>query len=130
MDIPSVSEMPLAGPAKRLLHRLLAIGENRLQLVVTEVQEERDYILDVICLAVGVAALGLLAGMAFAAALVVLLWQSGPVLTLGLLGVLFGIGGLVLLGRLNVLRHRQDTLAATLDQLQKDRECFRNSDRL
>lgn len=124
----TITEAAPAGPAKRLIHRLLAIGENRLHLLVAEVQEERDHLLDVICLAVGVGVLALLAGLAFSAALVVYFWQDA-VLVLCLLGVVFGVGAVVWWARLRAIRGRQETLAATLDQLQKDRECFRNFDR-
>ncbi len=41
----SITEVARAGPAKRLLHRLFAIGENRLNLLVAEVEEEREYML-------------------------------------------------------------------------------------
>ena len=130
MEDGSAPHIPVATPAKRLLHRLLAIGENRFQLLVTEVEEEREHMVDVACLAGAVAALGLLAGMSFATALVILFWQSNPVLTLCILGALFGIAGWVLWMRLQALRRRQEPLAATLDQLRKDCSCFMNSDDL
>jgi len=126
----SISEVAPAGPAKRLIHRLFAIGENRLNLLVAEVEEEREYMLGAVCLIIGVVALGLLAGMAFTAALVIALWQSGPVLVLCILGSIFGIAALVFWRRFTAVRHRQIALSATLDQIRKDLELFRNSDEL
>ena len=48
---------------KRLARLLLAIGENRLELLSVELQEERERLLCAILLALGVAAFSLLAGV-------------------------------------------------------------------
>jgi hypothetical protein len=52
----------------------LTIGENRLELLTVEVQEEREHLLHAFLLGLGMAALGLLAAMTLTAAIVVLLW--------------------------------------------------------
>ena len=53
-------------------------------------QEEREHLLHLIFIGLFAAALGLLALMAFTAAVVVLLWTSAPVLALVGLGILYG----------------------------------------
>jgi uncharacterized membrane protein YqjE len=129
MDASSSSAFPLAGAAKRLLHRVLAVGENRFQLLVVELQEERDRLLDVVLLAVATAAAGMLCAIAWSAALVILLWHFGfgPLIILLVLGAVYGISAVVLCRRLEALRRQQQTLAASLDQLQKDRACLEKS---
>jgi len=44
MDDSSGGSQSLSGAAKRFAHRLLAVGANRLQLLLVEAQEERDRI--------------------------------------------------------------------------------------
>jgi uncharacterized membrane protein YqjE len=124
MDGSSGSTMPLAGAARRFFHRLLAIGENRFQLLVVEVQEERNRLVDMVFLAVATAALGLLGGIAWSAAVVIYFWPTSPVTALLILGASYGVSAVVLCRRLIVLRRRQQTLAATLDQLRKDQSCL------
>jgi hypothetical protein len=64
METPSTNPGRLAETSKRFARCLLAIGENRIELLMVEVQEERERLLHAIVLALGVAALGLLAGVA------------------------------------------------------------------
>jgi len=127
MDRSSGPSTPLLGNARRLMHRVLSIGENRFQLFVVELQEERDRLLDMVLLAVAVAAVGLLCGIAWSAALVLIFWHLGPIPTLLILGAVYGIFTLALYSRLVKLRRHQQTLSATLDQLQKDRACLEKS---
>jgi uncharacterized membrane protein YqjE len=56
----------------------LAIGENRFELLMVEVQEERERLLHAIVLALGAAALGLLAGMAVPGELLLTRRWTGP----------------------------------------------------
>ena len=110
--------------AKRMLHRLLAISENRVELFLVEVQEERERLLRVILLAVGVAAFGLLAGVALTLAIVVLFWNHSPVVVLLALTALYGSVAGFLYRRMIMLQRDWQTLPGTLDQLRKDRECL------
>jgi len=123
MEESSVSLGQLGATSKTFARRLLTIGENRLELLTVEVQEERERLLHAFLLALGVAAFGLLAGLALTAALVV--WLSAwPVTVLLILTGLYGTAGICLYRRLiGVLRNWQ-TLSASLDQLRKDRACL------
>jgi uncharacterized membrane protein YqjE len=121
------SPVSLAGAAKRLMHRLLAIGENRMQLLVVEVQEERDRIVDMVIMAIATAALGMLAALAWSAAVVLLFWQYSPAGTLLVLGFVYCLAAIVICRRLLVLRRHPQPFAATLDQLQKDRACLKRN---
>jgi len=124
MDDTLAPTMPLAGAAKRLAHRLLAVGENRFQLLAVELQEERDRIMDTFLLAVGTAALGMLCGLAWSAALVIWLWSYSHIVTLLALGAGYGISAVVLGRKIVALRRRHQVFSATVEQFRKDRACL------
>jgi uncharacterized membrane protein YqjE len=123
MEESSFSFRQLAASSKDFARRLMTIGENRLELFTVEVQEERERLLRALLLALGAAALGLLAGMALTAAIVVLLWDW-PVAVLLSLTALYGAAGVCLYRRLTTLLRDWQTLPASLDQLRKDRACL------
>ena len=123
MNIPSASLSQLSDSSKRVGSRLLAIAENRLELLTVEVQQERDRLIHALLLALGLATLGLLAGIALSALVVVYFWADSPVLALIVLVALYAGGALALYARLARLRHEWETLPETLGQLRKDRKC-------
>ena len=110
--------------SRRLLHRLLAVGENRFELFVVEVQEERERLLHALFLTLGMVAFGMLSGIAFTFAIVMLLWDTAPTLALFILTAVYGGAALALYLRLRLIRQDWKTLPATLDQFQKDRACL------
>jgi uncharacterized membrane protein YqjE len=124
METATVSFKQLAATSRRFTQRLLTIGENRLELLTVEVQEEREHLLHAFLLALGVAAFGLLAGLTITAAIVVWLWAWSPVAVLLVLTGLYGAAGVWLGRRLTGLLHDWQTLSASLDQLRKDRACL------
>jgi uncharacterized membrane protein YqjE len=124
MEPGTASRGQLVELSQRLARRLLAIGENRFELLMVEVQEERERLLHAIVLALGVAALGLLAGMALTGAIVVLLWELSRVAALLVLTGLYGAAAVCLYRRLTRLLRDWQNLPATLDQLRKDRACL------
>jgi uncharacterized membrane protein YqjE len=114
----------LVDTSKSLARRLLTIGENRIELLMVEVQEERERLLYAILLALGVAAFGLLAGVALTGAIVVMLWEVSRVAALLVLTCLYGVTAVWLYRRLTLLLCDWQNLPATLDQLRKDRACL------
>jgi uncharacterized membrane protein YqjE len=114
----------LAAASKSFARWLLTIGENRLELLTVEVQEERERLLHAFLLALGVAAFGLLASLTLTAAIVVWLWAWSPLAVLLTLTGLYGAAGICLHRRLTGLLRDWQTLSATLDQLRKDRACL------
>src|ERR1017187_5373881 len=124
METATGSFKQLAATSRRFAERLLTIGENRLELLTVEVQEERERLLHAFLLALGVAAFGLLAGITLTATIVVLLWQYSPFAVLLPLTGLYGAAGVCLCRRLTVLLRDWQTLSASLDQLRKDRACL------
>src|SRR5206468_7724758 len=108
----------------RFVRQLLTIGENRLELLMVEVQEERERLLHAILLALGFAVFGFLAGAALTGALVVLLWSLSPVAVLLTMTALYAAISFFLYRRFADLQRHWKTLPATLDQLRKDRACL------
>ena len=100
------------------------MGENRLELLTVEVQEEGKHLLLAILVALGVAAFGLLAGVALTGVVVVLFWDLAPVAALLTLTCLYEAAAFVFYRRLTGLLQDWQTLSATLDQFRKDRACL------
>ena len=115
---------PFVGAAKRWVRRLLAVGENRLELLVVEMQEESERLVCMCFLAIGTAALGLLAAIGFSAAVVIALWDHSRLAALIVLTASYAIAALLLSWRLSVLWKNQQTLPETIGQLKKDRQCL------
>jgi uncharacterized membrane protein YqjE len=111
--------------SKHLVRRLLVIGENRLELLLVEVQEERERLLHAILLALGVAVFGFLAGVALTVALVVLLWNTSPLAVLLISAGAYAAAAAILYRRFAALQRDWKTLPATLDQFRKDRACLK-----
>lgn len=114
----------LAANSKMFARRLATIGENRLELLAVEVQEEGERILRAFLLALSVAAFGLLAGLTLSAAIVVWLWVWSPVGVLLIMTGLYAAAGIFLYRRFTSLLRDWQTLSASLEQLRKDRLCL------
>ncbi len=114
----------LVETSKRFARRLLIIGENRLELLMVEVQEERVLLLHATQLALAVAVFGLLAGMTLTAAIVVLLRQYSVVAVLLVLTAIYALAAFGLYRRLTGIFRDRQNFPATLDQLKKDRACL------
>lgn len=127
MESANLPVAPLRQTSKRFARRLLTIGENRCQLLMVEVQEERERLLHSLLLALGIAALGLLAGGAFTGAIVVLLWETSRLTALLVLTSLYGAGAGFLYWRLRRVLRDWQSLPATLEQLGKDRAWLEES---
>jgi len=123
MDDPSRPSLAPGGASARFARRLLSIGENRFHLLMVEVQEERDRLVGMVFLAIATAALGLLGGIAWSAALVIFFWETSPIRALLILGAVYAAAAIVLCRRL-AFRRQQQAFTATLDQLRKDRACL------
>lgn len=119
---PSFAQM--GAHTKRFANRLLAIGENRLELLLVEVQEERNQLLHALVLVFGVAVFSFLAGVALTIVMVVLLWDHSPVGALAALTAFYAGIAVFLYRRLVAFRRDWKTLPATLEQIKKDRECL------
>jgi uncharacterized membrane protein YqjE len=110
--------------SKGFVRRLFTTAENRLELLMVEVQEERERLLHVVLLALGVAVFGLLAGMTLTAAIILILWHSSPVTVLLTLTGVYGAVAIFIYRWLTGILRDWKNLPATFDQLKKDRACL------
>lgn len=124
MDTPPGKLGRIRALARRLLHRLLTIGENRLELLLLEVQEEREKLVRVLLLGAGMAVFGLLAGVALTLAVMLFFWERSPVVALLVLTAVYGLVAGLLYRRMIAIQRDWQTLPGTLEQLRKDRECL------
>ena len=111
----------IAATSKHFARLLLTIGENRIELLGVALQEERELLLRVLLLALGMGMFGLLVGMTLTAAIAIHFWAYSPVVVFLLLDGIYGIIGLILSWRLKRLLQNVHSLSSSLDQLQKDR---------
>jgi uncharacterized membrane protein YqjE len=119
----------LLGSVRGVLAALVEMGQTRLQLAATELEEERLRIADLLLLAT--AALFFLAiGLVLASLLLVLVFWDGPrVLVLALVSAGFlAVGiGLAANWRRKALA-KPKLLATTVDELRRDAEALRRRD--
>ena len=126
METPSPTEddPPLAGALKRLSHRIFIICENRFQLLLVEMQEERERFLNAIWVAAAMAMFALLAGITLTLTVAVAFKDHSPITALLVLAAVYVLAAILLYTRLMRLQRNWQTLSATIEQLKKDRECL------
>lgn len=113
----------MLGPVREFARTLLSFVLTRTRLAATELEEQALRLIEIVVwLAAALFFIGI--AIVFAAVLVVLLfWDSNRLLAAGLLTALFvsvGTGAALIARRL--LRERPKLLAATLAELERDRE--------
>lgn len=123
MDTLPETNANLAGTVKRVLWRLMAVGQNRAELLMVELQEERARAQVIIFLGAGVAAFGLLATLTLTA-LIVCAFANHLLLVLGLLTAFYGIGAVCFYVKLLRMLSRWETFTGTREQFERDHECL------
>jgi uncharacterized membrane protein YqjE len=121
MDDSTVSLERCAVDMRICARRLLTIGENRLELLTVEAQEERERLCSVLLSTLVVATFGLLAGMTLSAAIVMAAWAYSPAGALLTLTALYATAAAWLWRRLAMARLSHQAFSSTLEQLRKDR---------
>jgi uncharacterized membrane protein YqjE len=124
MNPPAINTSQTGGASKRFTKRLLALGENRLVLLMVEMQEERQHLLRILFLALTAAGFGLIAGILLTIAIVVEFWNTSPVAALLVLTCFYSVAAFLVTQRLILLQRNWKFLPGTIDQLQKDRACL------
>src|SRR4051812_42827532 len=76
--------------SKQLARRILIIFENRLELLLLEVEQGNAGLFRALLLALGMAAFGLLAGVALTGAVLVIFWNVAPLMALLTLAAVYG----------------------------------------
>ena len=124
MQIEPGNLTQLGGMSKSIVRRLLAIGGNRVELLLVELQEERERILLAILMALGIATFALLAGLGLTFIVAIVFWEHSPVLALLVLTLIYLGTAIALYTRLVRLKRDWQTFPSTLDQLRKDLDCL------
>lgn len=122
---PSPQGRGLGASLQGLMATVLAIVHTRLELLVTELEEEKRRLLATVAWG----AVGVLVGcfaLAFAAVFItVLFWDSHRLLVVGLMTLTFGLISAWAMHRVKVLvRESGQMLAATLAELDADRQAL------
>jgi len=123
MEATTASVRQLAATSKQMARRLLTLGENRLELLAVEIQEERERLMRAFVLALALAVFGLLAALTLTAA-IVLCFPNSLVAALLTLTVIYATSAIILYRRVLGLLRDWQSFAATLDQFRKDRQCL------
>jgi uncharacterized membrane protein YqjE len=113
----------LAGSLARLARTAAAVLRTRLEILATEIEEERIRFAGLALMVAGIAFCLQMAVLLFVIFLVVLLWDTHRLVTLGAISAAFLVGGITLLLWLrHRLRTRPRMFASTLGELGKDDE--------
>lgn len=120
---------PESGPGlfssvRRLLNTALAGVENRIELFLVELREERIRIFQVLLLGCATAVLGFMALLVVTVTLVVTFWDSARVPVLVVLSAGYCLATVVLLWRLIARLQRWSSFSTTLEEIKKDRACL------
>lgn len=125
----AASRAGLYASVKGLLGTSLTLVQTRIQLLATELEEERQRILALLLWA-AVAVLAMGAGLVFLAIfLTVMLWDSHRLLVLGIFSALFlGLGVSAVLLSCRLARTPSGLFQASLTELSRDRAALRESE--
>lgn len=110
--------------AKSVLNIALAGVENRIELFLVELREERFRVFDVLLLVCAGAMVGFMALLTVTVTLVVIFWDSARVPVLIVLSAGYCLATMGILWQLNTRLRNWSSFSATLDQLKKDRACL------
>src|SRR5881392_3956311 len=122
---PSTDSSPgLFSAVRRLLNTALAGVENRIELFLVELREERFRVFEVLLLGCAATLLGFMALLTVTVTLVVVFWDSARVQVLVVLSAGYSVATIGILWRLKILLRNWSYFAATLSELKKDRACL------
>ncbi len=124
MDTSPEPSPGLFSAVRRLLNTALAGVENRIELFLVELREERFRVFEVLLLGCAAALLGFMALLTVTVTLVVVFWDSARVQVLVVLSACYSLATIGILWRLKVLFRNWSSFSATLDELKKDRACL------
>ncbi|HKS35768.1 MAG TPA: phage holin family protein [Verrucomicrobiae bacterium] len=106
--------------SKRFLRTTATIAQNRLELLLVEVQEERTRLFDMLMLAAGAVAFGLMALITISFTLVVVFWDEHRLAVLVGLSVIYVLAAAAGFWQLNARLKKWQAFSATLAELRKD----------
>jgi uncharacterized membrane protein YqjE len=116
----------LLGSLRGFVDGILGSVHDRLQLLSVELQEEKSRFIQILIWLVAVATLGFLAAIFSSLVLVLIFWETARLTVVIVLATVY-VGGFiaVVMGFKRYLARQTKPFAATLGELQQDRECIR-----
>jgi uncharacterized membrane protein YqjE len=126
MDTPPENGSNLADATKRVLWRLNAIGHNRAELLMVEMQEQNERLHVTIFLSCAIGFLGLMGAITLTA-VIALTAGLHFLVALVILAIIYIGGAVFCYIKLARLLANWEAFPHTREQLKKDRECFENS---
>jgi len=114
----------LFSSVKRLLNTALAGMENRIELFLVELREERFRVFEVLGLGIAAAVLGFMALLTITVTVVVIFWDTARVPVLVALSVVYSVAATGVFYWLKVRLRDWSSFSATLTELKKDRACL------
>jgi uncharacterized membrane protein YqjE len=124
METSTESDRGMFSSAKNVLNTALAGVENRIELFLVELREERFRVFDVLLLGFAGAMLGFMALLTVTVTLVVIFWDSARVPVLIVLSACYSLATIGILWQLKVRLRNWSSFSATLEELKKDRACL------
>ncbi len=109
---------------KGLLKTIVSVGQNRLELLLVEVQEERGRFFEALVLAGLVLILLLMALMVITMTVVIVCIQAHRLYIVFALAGLYLVGALIGVWQLRTRLKNWAPFAATLEEIRKDKECL------
>jgi uncharacterized membrane protein YqjE len=122
-EIPD-EENGLLATVARMFKTLRAVAENRLELFLVELKEERARLFGILLLAAVGIVFALMTLVMFTLTVVIFFWDSHRLLALVIVTCIYAAGTFVTFLKLRERLQRWQAFSATLDQIKKDRSCF------
>jgi len=125
MDKTSEDAGGLLPTLLRMLKTLGGVVENRVELLIVEYREERLRVVEVLCLLMIGTVCALIALLLITLAVLVVFWETHPLLVIAAGIVVYGGGAAAAFGRLRSRLQRWRAFEATLEEFKKDQACFK-----
>jgi uncharacterized membrane protein YqjE len=124
MDESAASPPGLFASLKRLWRTLLAITENRLELLLVELEEERRRAVEAVLLAMALGVLALMTLIVGSLGVVVLFWDHHRVAALTILTLVYFLGACAAYWKLRRHLRNWTAFSASLAEFKKDKACL------
>lgn len=125
MDEEPKQEDGLLSAVSRAVRTLRETVENRVELFLLEAKEDRLKLFEALCLAVVAVVLALMTMALITLTVVVIFWDTHRLLALVIVTLAYGTGATVAFVKLRSRLKNWQSFQATLEQLEKDRACFK-----
>ena len=125
MSAPGEPAQGIWASLKRFLDTLLATAQNRLELFVVELQEEKCRLIEALLCAAAVAAFGMMTLALVTFTVVAIFWENGRIAALVGLSVTYLVVTALAWRALQKRLKSDSAFSGTLGELKKDRSCLK-----